>query len=131
MPENVKFLVDTSVWIDFLRGDAKAINAMSALAKSGRIVICGQVRQEVLQGSRDEKAFSKLEKQMEIWESEAEAPEDFVEAARIFARLRWKGITIPPTDCLVAAVAIRRKVQLFALDDDFDQIPNLRLYKPY
>ena len=130
MPENVKVLVDTSVWIDFLRGDAKAINVMSALAKSGRIVICGQVRQEVLQGSRDEKAFSKLEKQMEIWQSEAEAPGDFVEAARIFARLRWKGITIAPTDCLIAAVAIRRKAQLLAHDDDFDHIPNLRRYKP-
>ena len=127
MAQRGKVLVDTSVWIDFFRGEANAVKALGSLIKRGGIVICGQVRQEVLQGSRDEKAFVKLEKQMEIWESEAEEPGDFVAAARIFARLRWKGITIPPTDCLIAALAIRRGLQLFA-HDDFHQVPGLQLF---
>ena len=91
-------------------------------------MICGQILQEVLQGSRDEKAFQKLEKEMEIWPAEPEQPEDFVEAAHIFARLRWKDLTISPTDCLIAAVAIRRKLQLLAHDADFDSIPGLQRY---
>jgi predicted nucleic acid-binding protein len=130
MDENVKVLVDSSVWIDFLRNEREAVTVVTNLVKSERIVICGQILQEVLQGSRDEKAFKRLEKEMAIWKSEKEEPEDFVEAAHIFARLRWKGITIPPTDCLVAAIAIRRNLQLFAHDEDFDDIPNLRRYKP-
>ena len=44
--------------------------------------------------------------------------------------LRWNGITIPPTDCLIAVVAIRRKLLLYANDSDFDNIPGLRRYTP-
>lgn len=130
MAENAKVLVDTSVWIDFLDGREEAVKALNRLISSGRVIVCGQIRQEVLQGSRDEKAFAKLEKQMTLWESETEAPADFIEAARIFAHLRWKGITIPPTDCLIAAIAIRRKLAIYSHDSDFDHIPGLQRYKP-
>ena len=130
MPENAKVLVDTSVWVDFFRGQDEATKALNLLVKSGRVVVCGQIRQEVLQGSRDQSAFAKLEKQMAIWDSEAEEPADFMEAARIFARLRWKGITVPPTDCLIAAVAIRRRLLLYARDADFDSIRELQRFQP-
>ncbi len=128
MPENARVLVDTSVWIDFLRGADAAVRGLGRLMKTGRIVICGQVLQEVLQGSRDEKAFRKLVDSMQVWEMEAERPEDFVEAARIFARLRWNGVTIPPSDCLIAAVAIRNNCHLYASDSDFESIPDLKLF---
>ena len=126
-----RVLVDTSVWIDFFRGTESAVTAMAWITKTKRVVICGQVKQEVLQGSRDAKAFQKLEKQMSIWDYEAEAPEDFLEAARIFAALRWKGVTIPPSDCLIAAVARRLSLELYASDPDFDSIPGIsRLQVP-
>jgi predicted nucleic acid-binding protein len=67
---------------------------------------------------------------MSLWEYEAEEPDDFAEAARIFARLRWKGITLPPTDCLIEAVAVRRKLPLYSLDPDFDRITQLLRYMP-
>ncbi len=130
MAEHGKVLVDASVWIDFLGGDAGTVKALNLLIKSGRVAVCGQVLQEVLQGSRDDKAFAKLEGQMRLWHSEAEEPADFIEAARVFARLRWKGVTIPPTDCLIAAVALNRKLLLYANDSDFDNIPGLRRYQP-
>lgn len=130
MAEDGKVLVDTSVWVDYLNGHTEAVKAMNALIKSGRVLVCGQIRQEVLQGSRDEKAFAKLEKQMSLWDCETEEPADFTEAARVFARLRWKGITVPPTDCLIAAVAMRRKLLLYATDNDFDYIPQLQRYVP-
>jgi predicted nucleic acid-binding protein len=128
--ENDKVLVDTSVWIDFLRGDQGVVSVLGALIRSGRVVVSGQILQEVLQGSRDEKAFRKLEAGMSVWEAGSEEQADFIEAARIFARLRWTGITIPPTDCLVAAFAIRRQLWLYALDGDFDHLRNLKRYDP-
>jgi predicted nucleic acid-binding protein len=128
--EHGEVLVDASVWIDFLRGDDDTVRALNLLIKSGRVVVCGQVLQEVLQGSRDDKAFAKLEGHMRLWHLEAEEPADFIEAARVFARLRWKGVTIPPTDCLMAAIALRRKLLLYANDRDFDDIPGLRRYQP-
>src|SRR3954454_20399784 len=113
-----KVLVDTSVWIDFLDGREDAVRTLNLLIKTGRIVICGQILQEVLQGSRDDKAFTKLDAQMRVWDLEMETTADFVEAAHVFARLRWSGVTIPPTDCLIAAVALRRKLLVYASDGD-------------
>jgi hypothetical protein len=130
MAENARVLVDTSAWIDYLDGQEDVVKALNVLIKGGRVVVCGQIRQEVLQGSRDEKAFVKLETQMAVWESETEDPADFIEAARVFARLRWKGTTLPPTDCLIAAIALRRKLLLYATDSDFDRVPHLQRYKP-
>jgi predicted nucleic acid-binding protein len=131
MAASDRVLVDTSVWIDFFRGATPAVNAMAWMTKTKRVVICGQIKQEVLQGSRDAKAFEKLEKQMSIWEYEAETPEDFSKAGRIFAGLRWKGITIPPRDCLIAALAWRLNLPLSASDPDFDSIPGIsRLHFP-
>lgn len=123
-------LVDASVWIDFLQGRAEVVAALNLLITSGRVVVCGQIVQEVLQGSRDDRAFATLEDRMALWRAEAEEPADFIEAARIFARLRWRGVTIPPTDCLVAAVALRRTLLLYANDTDFDEIPGLKRYRP-
>jgi predicted nucleic acid-binding protein len=130
MAENADVLVDSSVWVDYFNGQGHTVKTLNSLIRSRRIVICGQIRQEVLQGSRDEKAFAKLEKQMSLWESAAEESNDFTEAARIFARLRWKGITVPPADCLIAALAIRKNLTLYSNDSDFDQIPHLQRYKP-
>lgn len=123
-----KVLVDTSVWVNFFRGDRSTVKELEYLMDSGRVVICGLVKQEVLQGSRDRKALEKLEKEMAIWRYEAERPPDFVQAAKIFARLRWRGITIPPSDCLIAAVALRAGLQLYADDDHFQHVEGLTHY---
>lgn len=61
---------------------------------------------------------------------EAEQPQDFVEAARIYAKLRWKGVTVPPADCLIAAVARRCRLLVCADAPHFEHIPGLRRYQP-
>ena len=129
MAEPDRVLVDTSAWIDFLIGDAAAVALLGRLKESSRIVICGQVRQEVLQGSRDRKAFAKLERALSIWDDEAEQPEDFVNAARLYAELRWKGVTVPAADCLVATVAKRLGVRVCATDPHFNEIPGIELVR--
>lgn len=91
-------------------------------------MVCGQILQEVLQGSRNAAAFNRLETQFAVWDREAERPEDFIEAARTYADLRWKGITVSPADCLIAAVARRCDYTICATDPHFEQIPGLRLY---
>jgi predicted nucleic acid-binding protein len=66
MADHARVLVDTSVWIDFLDGREATVRALNLLIRSGRVVVCGQIRQEVLHGSRDDKAFAKLESQMAL-----------------------------------------------------------------
>jgi predicted nucleic acid-binding protein len=127
MAEHERVLVDTSVWIDFLTGDAAAVALLRRLRDSRSIAICGQIKQEVLQSSRDSKAFSRLERELSIWEYEAEVPDDFVSAARLYASLRWKGVTVPAADCLIAAVARRRGWAVSATDPHFYGIPGITL----
>jgi predicted nucleic acid-binding protein len=125
-PESV--LVDTSAWIDFLAGDSAVVATIGRLRHSHAIVICGQVMQEVLQGSRDRRAFDTLNAQLGVWGFEAEQPEDFVSAARLYAGLRWKGVTVPASDCLIAAVAQRHGLSVYATDPHFQSIPGTRLF---
>jgi hypothetical protein len=130
MDESDSILVDSSTWIDFLVGDPRAVAMLGLLKQSRAVVICGTVKQEVLQGSRDAKALARLEREMSIWRYEAERPEDFVEAARIYAALRWKGVTVPASDCLIAAVARRLGARVAATDPHFAAIPGVRLWEP-
>jgi predicted nucleic acid-binding protein len=130
VPGGDRVLVDTSAWIDFLQADAAVVRAIDALRRTHQIVLCGQVLQEVLHGSRDAPAFHRLERQFGVWAFEMEQLEDFKEAARIYARLRWKGVTVPPSDCLIAALARRCALKVYATDPDFDRIPDLRRYVP-
>ena len=54
-------LVDTSVWVGFLAGRSEEVAIVTSLRRAHHIVICGQILQEVLQGSRDTSALAKLE----------------------------------------------------------------------
>lgn len=125
-------LVDTSVWLGFIRGHANAVALLERLTH-GRgapgVAVCGTVLQEVLQGSRTAKELAELRGQLSIWEYEPETPEDFASAAEIYARLRWRGRTVPAPDCLVAAVALRTNRALAAHDRHFDEITGLNLIK--
>ena len=119
-------VVDTSVWVDFFRGKAPAVALIHDLARAHTAVVCGQIVQETIQGARTETEMDFLRTQMGLWHHEAEQPEDYHRAAGIYARLRWKGVTVPPGDCLIAAVAQRCELPLLSSDAHFAQIPGLK-----
>ena len=48
-------------------------------------------------------------------------------AARLYASLRWKGVTVPVADCLIATVARRRGWLVAATDPHFHEIPGITL----
>lgn len=126
MSDAGRILVDTSAWIDYLAGVERLVRALAQPMDERRVVVCGQIKQEMLQGARDDRMFARIEREMSIWAYEPETPDDFTEAARQYARLRWKGITVPPPDCLIAAVARRCGLRLCASDPDFAKIPDVR-----
>lgn len=129
-------LVDTSVWIDFLQGgdspESKTLRDLIASEKD--IAICGLVRQEVLQGVRDDLALRKI---CDLFNQanylSIEEPQSFDEAAAIYRCLRRGGKTLrTPMDCLIAAIAIRHQAILLHRDRDFlaiSRFTDLRLYE--
>lgn len=128
-------IVDSSAWIEFLRGRRSAVSRrLEAALRAGEPVLMPDVvYQEVLQGARDPRHFARLQEQLE--EVRPFVPASGRGTARLaawlYARCRWDGITLrSPNDCVIAACAIEADEPLLHADADFDRIaaiePRLR-----
>lgn len=128
-------IADTSAWIEMLRatGSPADRRLREALLKGRKLLMPDVVYQEVLQGSANAQQFMRLQDQLDT--VPAFVPEDARETARqaamLYARCRWQGVTIrSPNDCLIAACAIEAGEPLLHADRDFERIaaiePQLR-----
>jgi len=129
-------LVDTSVWIDFLRGlHTSEVQRLRRLLREGEVVLAPVVVQELLQGARSEAALATLRQRLLEMPLLATDITTHVAAGELYARCRWNGITPrSPHDCLIAVLAVTHEVELLAVDRDFVAIgrvlPGLRLLHP-
>lgn len=120
-------LVDTSVLIDFLKGDQNSQTKKLRQIISNNIPfgITSLIMQEVLQGVKDESEFNKIEKY--LTSLEFYHPKDqinsFTAAAKIYFDLRRKGVTIRSTiDCLIVQIALENNLALLHNDNDYKKI---------
>jgi len=129
-------IADTSAWIEYLRatGSRTHIRMRAALLREELIWVPDVVLQELLQGARNAAHFVRLELQLERLPAlSGLSSRDLArDAALLYARCRWQGLTIrSPNDCLVAASAIASDMPLLAHDRDFSAIarvePRLQL----
>lgn len=129
-------LPDTSVWIDYLgrKQRPQSEYLLGQLRRKANVCVCQPILQEVLQGARDEVSFGRIRNQMEalIWKAPSDGQHLSIQAARLYARLRWRGVTIrSPNDCLIACLAVEHGLTLLHDDTDFDKIasaePRLKL----
>jgi len=122
-------LVDTSAWIEALRGRDKRLRAMvDALLDQDRAVLCGLVELELLQGFRtgEGELLASLFEALPFIEVDRR---DWKAAGTLLADLRAGGITIPASDGLISALCLRHDLMLLTLDKHFDHIPRLRRFK--
>jgi hypothetical protein len=50
-------------------------------------------------------------------------------AGDLSASLKKKGMNLPFSDILLAAIAIEHNLQVFTLDKHFEQIPKVKIFK--
>ena len=122
-------IVDSSVWVDFLglRPTAAARSVRGFLATGGLIYLTTTVVQEVLQGARHQAHFDSLARTLAKFPLclPADACAAARNAAALYARCRWQGVTIrSPNDCLIAALAIECGQPVLAADRDFRLLRN-------
>ena len=127
-------LVDSSVWIEALRrsGRLEVKVALEALLEEYEAGWCTPVRLEVLGGSRREERRA-LGGYFAVIPYRACREPDWDEAVALAWKLRDRGLTVPWLDVLIATLAIRDGVRLYALDDHFRTIADLTglaLYEP-
>jgi predicted nucleic acid-binding protein len=118
--------VDTSVWIDFLKGENSPERRMlhELIENEEDLSLTGIVLTEILQGIREEKQFQTTrEYLLEFPIVEPRGMSTYTEAARIYGICRKKGRTIRSTvDCLIAAICLENDLSVFHKDRDFDII---------
>jgi hypothetical protein len=117
-------LVDSSAWIEFYRpnGQDAARFAVSRAMGNDEVASHGIVRVEILAFARDEADRRKLSSDFSAFHWIGPLERDYDLAIDLGFSLRRRGLTIPTTDLLIAASAIRAECQLFHLDDHFDQV---------
>lgn len=126
-------LVDTSVWIDFFQNPTSPVTqALEELIKDqNRAAVCGIVLQEVLQGIRDDKSYIAAKERLERFPFIDADKAVFFRASSIYRKLRSVGVTIPPIDATIAAIAAMNGLPLFTKDEHFKaiaEISELRLH---
>ena len=133
------WLIDTSTWIDFLRGtDNQPVLKLKDIIETGvPFYLTPIIFQEILQGADSEKRFTQYETYFstQLFVFPSEPIETFTEAARIYFLCRKKGITIRSTiNCIIAQIAIEHSLILIHNDDDFHKIETvikkLKIFHP-
>lgn len=116
-------LVDSSAWVEYLRGTQSAVhlNLKAALRGEDEIATTDIVVMEILAGARDEADRDWLRRLLYGQRFLAvDGPADYESAAELYRICRAKGETPRKlTDCLIAAVAIRNDAELLSDDADF------------
>ena len=118
-------LIDTSAWVEFLRGTGSPTNHIvrDHLRSGEPFTTCDPVVMEVLAGGRSDAHIAELRDLLASAHLVRTMPTDWEDAARIYRSGRRQGVTIRKlVDCLIAAIALRSGETVFHHDADFDAI---------
>lgn len=117
-------LIDTSAWIDFFRkGNSKVADTVAHLIEADQAITAGPVIAELLQGVRGDKEDQQLQELLAVLPYLEVLRKDWQSAGRILRDLRTRGITIPLTDAVIGAVALRHQFPVLTMDKHFDHLP--------
>ncbi len=116
-------IVDTTVWIDYLRGAANPHTGwLDRELNRQRLGLTDLILCEVLQGIDGDSTFTRVRRELskfEVFDTGGEALA--VAAARNYRSLRFCGHTVRKTiDCVIATFCLIERHSLLHRDHDFD-----------
>jgi predicted nucleic acid-binding protein len=120
---NEPVLVDTPYWIGYFnRPDTERASKVEALIREDRAALAGVILAELLRGARTIEEFSELRSALAAVAWVATTDESYVRAGRLGFELRRRGVTVPTTDCVIAAVAESVGGRILTLDGHFEEL---------
>jgi predicted nucleic acid-binding protein len=128
--------VDTTVWIDYLAGVVNAESAwLDRALHRERLGLTDLILSEVLQGVRDDDAFTRVRDDlMRFRIFAAGGPDLAIAAAQNYSSLRQRGFTIRKTiDCWIATFCLLSGHKLLHRDRDyntFEKVLGLQVVHP-
>ena len=118
-----EYLVDTSVWVEFLRGKKTIIKKrLENLLDENRAVVSGIILAELMTGISNEKDQRFLEECFLGLPYLEATREIFTTAGKMGVVLRKKGITMPISDLLIAALAKTHTLTVLTTDNHFQTL---------
>ena len=120
-----RYLLDTSVWIRFLRGNREIRTRIEGLlARGDQVVSCGFVGMELLAGVNGRNAAVVEKLVDDLRDLRFDEHQDFETAARLNVAARRHGLAVRSlVDCLIASIVLRQDdVVLAHCDGDFDRL---------
>lgn len=124
-------LVDTSVWVGYLRGGSPELSTgMDRLLAAEAVITCGPVAAELRIGDRSPVGELSAIMSDLAWSDLGRA--EWRRVGEVGAQLRQAGESVRLTDISIAVAAASAGAPLWSLDQDFariaDVMPELRLY---
>ncbi len=124
------YLVDTSVWIDYIQGrETAAVLYLDSLLDNP--LSCGindHIYMEILQGAKSQRSFDELQRYFsgQNFYRFNEPQESHAKAAKIYLNCRQQGITVRSSiDCLIAQTAIEHNLVLLHHDNDYKNMAHI------
>ena len=121
---NSLVLIDTSVWVLFLRRSPPEVveREVAQLLAEDTVAICPMIRLELLGGTRSTDEFARLKRRLDALHQIPADEANWEMAARVAFELRQRGKVIPYTDILIGSAAILADALLLHADRHFDQM---------
>jgi predicted nucleic acid-binding protein len=123
-------VVDSSVWIDFFRGDASPeVDRLDELLETSEIIVGDLILTEVLQGFRRDADYAVAKQLLTDFSVVSMVGADqAILSADIYRELRKSGVTPRKTiDVWIAAFCIKWQIPLLYSDRDFDSMRSFGL----
>ncbi len=119
-----KILVDTSAWILSFKkaADPRLKEFLKQAIISGSALTSPIIILEILQGCRSVEERDALRTRLESLEALPVTPPVWEQTYALGFTLRRKGLTIPTTDLIIAALALESKSLLLHQDEHFEKI---------
>ena len=114
-----KFILDSSLWIEIERGNAKVLERISPLIAKNQICLADVIAAEVLRGVRSRKDFIKLKNAFSDFNQLSTKWDGVAELAFACAQ---KGFHPPLIDLYIADCAIKNDKTLLTQDKHFTHI---------
>lgn len=108
-------LVDTSVWVEFLKGHQPYLDQMNQLLEDRQVLAVEPVFGELLQGAKDDRERRVL---LGFWENlpKNQMAEAWVKAGELSSRNKWIDHGIGLVDAVLIISARESKAKVWTLD---------------
>ena len=127
----MKVIVDTSIWIEYLKSNHEIAPGLDEGLLAGNIFMVGPVVSELLQGAKTENDYQALSSNIDGVPFINAEFADWQLAGKLSFKMKKIGVAIAITDCVIAAIAINNGAVVYTLDQDLQSIPDVALYNKF